>query len=150
LPSDDDGFELSSRPVEGHAWQAGTTPWLRAMQSASLGEPAIGYAICPFCGASTLKLSVSDLYVDPGRLTVYCDNMNCDARETEVIVMRDGGNSGRRADVRAIRAIDAGKAEQDPEPRQPALRFVSITGPPEPEMDRVERRNASLPQALKF
>jgi hypothetical protein len=107
------------------AWEAGSLPWLRALQSATFEEPGVGYATCLFCGAESLKLSVSDLADDAGRLTVYCDNMDCEAREIEVLVTRDGGKASRRADVRALRAVDAGTATRE-EPAEPGPKLVVV------------------------
>lgn len=108
------GVPISAHPVDGFEWSSDRTPWLRAFQSATLGEPGVGYAPCPFCGATTLKLSVRDVESDAGRLTTHCDNTNCEAREIEVLVCLDNGQSLGRADVRALRAIDAGKAKAIP------------------------------------
>lgn len=62
---------------------------------------------CIFCGADTAKLSNDDKSNDTGRVQLYCDNQRCEAREVEVIVMRDGKQGALRADVRALEAVDA-------------------------------------------
>jgi hypothetical protein len=142
---------ISSHPVEGHAWEPGTTPWLRGLQDATPLEPAVGYTDCLFCGASTMKLSVSDVYADAGRLTVYCDNTNCSAREVEIVVVRDGAQAARRADVRALRVLDRGGAEHDPTPPAGRLRFVDLAAKREvDEGDRLDRRIASAPMRMQF
>lgn len=138
---DSDSMPISSRPVEGFEWSAGGTPWLRALQSATFGEPGVGYAVCLFCGAPALKLSMSDVDVDHGRLTVYCDNSNCDAREIEVLVTRDGGNALRRCDVRALTAIDAGSPNVLP--RIPGRLVPVDAGAPSPDVGRIASRRMS-------
>lgn len=99
------------------AWSSGQKPWIRA---ALPGEAlnAQGYAQCYFCGAQTAKLSAGDLSGDTGRVEVYCNNSNCDAREVAVIVVRDGHGAGDRADVRVLRALDEDNHTTDPRPME--------------------------------
>jgi hypothetical protein len=86
-------------------WNAGEVPWVRkTLEGSAFGSS--GYAQCYFCGEQSVKLSVGDLGSDNGRVEVYCDNTNCDAREATVIVTRDGHHSDRRADVRILNAVD--------------------------------------------
>ncbi|MCS5487389.1 hypothetical protein NY588_09645 [Curtobacterium flaccumfaciens pv. beticola] len=86
-------------------WNAGETPWVRAtLEGSPFGSS--GYAQCYFCGDMSAKLSSTDLRSDSGRVEVYCDNGNCDAREVIVVVARDGNHSDRRADVRILDALD--------------------------------------------
>lgn len=86
-------------------WNAGDVPWVReTLEGSAFGSS--GYAQCYFCGELSVKLSVGDLSSDSGRVEVYCDNGNCDAREVTVIVTRDGHRSDRRADVRILEAVD--------------------------------------------
>lgn len=59
---------------------------------------------CYFCGDRKLKRSYSDNDRDPGRLDLYCDSPNCDAREIAVIVRR-GAGAHMRDDVRAINEV---------------------------------------------
>lgn len=88
-----------------HEWNAGENPWVRrALDGSPFGSA--GYAQCYFCGGMAAKLSVGDLSGDSGRVEVYCDNGDCDARETVVLVARDGHHSDRRADVRILDALD--------------------------------------------
>lgn len=90
----------------GRSWDAGSVPWVqRALDGSAWGSS--GYAQCYFCGDMSVKLSVGDLSADHGRVEVYCDNGDCDAREMTTIVTRDGHHSDRRADVRMLDAIDA-------------------------------------------
>jgi hypothetical protein len=90
------------------SWEAGETPWLRERRHG----PAItasGYAQCYFCGEHTVKVSVGDLSADTGRVEIYCDNQDCDAREMTVLVTRDGHHAGERADARILHSIDTDK-----------------------------------------
>jgi hypothetical protein len=66
---------------------------------------------CYFCGGQTVTRSVSDIADDTGRIDLYCDNPDCDAREIAVIVCRDGHGAWGRADVRALAAIDEGRLD---------------------------------------
>lgn len=89
-------------------WEAGTVPWLRRQQkNATFGHEPDGVQ-CMFCGAKTLKRSMGDRDEDPGRMELYCDNTDCDAREMVLLVTRDGAGAGDRADARALRLIDRG------------------------------------------
>ncbi|MGW5003221.1 hypothetical protein ACWEP8_36835 [Streptomyces hydrogenans] len=89
-------------------WEAGSVPWLRRQQKdTTFGHEPAG-VLCMFCGASTAKRSVGDREEDPGRLELYCDNTDCDAREMVLLVTRDGDGAGDRADARALRLIDRG------------------------------------------
>src|SRR4051794_4035625 len=110
------------------SWEAGYDPWLRRWQTADFGAPSGGYVTCLFCGAETLKRSVSDLADDTGRLTVYCDNMDGEASEIEVLVPRDSAGARKRADVRALIAVDLGTAttvEREPRPKLVAAKWKS-------------------------
>lgn len=76
----------------------------------SASEPAAPWiqqvdarAGCYFCGRDSVILSFGDLGEDRGRVQIYCDNGDCDAREVEVIVSDDGGTATRnRSDVRIL------------------------------------------------
>jgi hypothetical protein len=58
---------------------------------------------CYMCGNRTAILSFNDLPTDHGRVTVYCEHVLCDARETEVIIVRDGTTTTPgRTDVRIL------------------------------------------------
>lgn len=89
-------------------WRRGTIPWVRKQpQLAHSADTRNGSgACCYFCGSQTVKLSMGDYAGDTGRVEVYCDNPQCEAREVTLIVIRDGSGAGRRADVRALEAID--------------------------------------------
>lgn len=79
-------------------WNAGTPPWVRRQSGRTLH--------CPFCGDQSLKRSTGDV-PDAGRIELHCDNMSCDARTMVVLLLQDGGfQAHRRADVRALQAID--------------------------------------------
>jgi hypothetical protein len=72
-------------------------PWVRRLSERR------NFAGCYFCGEHTLIPSSGDLPLDRRRVQVYCDNDQCDARETEVIVMRDGTETtAARTDVRIL------------------------------------------------
>jgi hypothetical protein len=70
-----------------------------------------------FCGGNTVKLSNFDLAADYGRVELYCDSPDCDAGAV-VILVRQGGWARKRADVRALEAVDkyAPEDESTPEP----------------------------------
>lgn len=92
--------------VSGQTWDAATNPWVRR-------QPTNTATRCPFCGADTAILSAHDDPDDPGRVELYCDNGNCDAREITILVMRDGTfDTGERTDVRALRAVDHGPEDE--------------------------------------
>lgn len=58
---------------------------------------------CYFCGRDSVILSYTDLHDDHGRVEIYCDNGDCDAREIEVIIIEDGTSTTRnRTDVRIL------------------------------------------------
>jgi hypothetical protein len=60
-------------------------------------------ATCYFCGEDTVVASFTDMLSDPGRVAVYCDNSECDAREVEVVIIDDGSEATRnRTDVRIL------------------------------------------------
>ncbi|MEV4462771.1 hypothetical protein AB0J51_04025 [Micromonospora echinofusca] len=59
---------------------------------------------CYFCGDRQMKRSYSDSARDPGRLELYCDSPNCDAREV-VVLIRRGAGAHLREDVRAINDV---------------------------------------------
>lgn len=74
------------------------TPWVR--RSVDRARPTA----CYFCGDSSAILSSGDLKIDSGRVQMYCDNGQCDAREVEFVVVDDGTEATRhRADVRILR-----------------------------------------------
>jgi hypothetical protein len=69
-------------------------PWIQRTDTA---------AVCFFCGQDSVNLSYGDLREDHGRVEIYCDNGDCDAREVEVIVVDDGTAATRtRSDVRIL------------------------------------------------
>jgi hypothetical protein len=80
-------------------WESGAAPWIRQ-------QPRGTKVLCYFCGQATAIVSMGDRNQDTGRVQVYCDNHACAARETEVLVIRDGARARLRADVRALKAID--------------------------------------------
>jgi hypothetical protein len=69
---------------------------------------------CYFCGSNVAKLSSGDRPDDPGRLELYCENQECDAREVAILVLRDGTGAPERADVRALREVDRPNKTPDP------------------------------------
>ena len=83
-------------PADGASWEPGQSPWVRIR-----GDDEPFY--CYLCGEREAFLSSTDWPSDHGRVTVYCDGRDCDARETEVIVMRDGTTTTpARADVQVM------------------------------------------------
>ncbi len=89
-------------------WSAGDEPWIRRQSRLGAGSATDngGGAQCYFCGENTLKRSFGDLSADAGRVGVYCDNSDCDAREITVVVDRDGAGAGSRADVRTLQYLE--------------------------------------------
>lgn len=88
-------------PVPGARgdWIPGKVPWVR-----TTSEPVT----CAFCGKDTALLSRADAAADRGRVQLYCDNPQCDVREVELIVMRDGTNTTLdRPDVARLNEIDS-------------------------------------------
>jgi hypothetical protein len=91
-------------------------PWFRR----SLDKDNV--AACYFCGDTTLIRSSGDLLVDPRRIQVYCDNDQCDARATEVVVVDDGTKAtAARTDVRLL-------AKYGPVLDRPASSFIEEVG----------------------
>lgn len=95
-------YPAALRAVEQTApaadWTHGSTPWIR-----TIGRSPI---TCYFCGRTKAIRSSGDDKKDQGRIQWYCDNGNCDAREVEVIVLRDGHPATlNRADVTVLSAI---------------------------------------------
>jgi hypothetical protein len=114
-------------------WEAGAEPWARHRPDRAL--------LCPFCGDQSLKRSMGDI-PDAGRLELYCYNSGCDARTMVVLLLRDGGfEAHRRADVRALQAIDDG-----PSPPQGPRPFADIDLDPAPLIARRQGRTA-LPES---
>lgn len=97
---------------QSQSWDAGQAPWIRRELIDVQGTTR-----CLFCGGNTAKLSNFDDVADYGRVELYCDSPDCDAA-TVVILVRQGGLASRRADVRALAAVDkyAPEAESTPEP----------------------------------
>lgn len=89
-------------------WTAGEQPWVRRTAPAGFTASVHngGGVTCYFCGKDTAKVAAGDVGADSGRVRLYCDNGNCDAREVTILVERDGAGASRRADVRALRAVD--------------------------------------------
>lgn len=76
-------------------WKPGQVPGVRTDSDTS--------PMCFFCGKHELIISATDLRSDNGRVAMYCDNSDCDAREFEVIIMRDGtATTPQRTDVRIM------------------------------------------------
>lgn len=76
-------------------WSVGDRPWIRG---------AFDPCSCLFCGQDTAILSFGDMAEDIGRVQIYCDGEDCDAREVEIIVTEDGtGATRNRTDVRILR-----------------------------------------------
>jgi len=83
------GRSTGAAPVAKQA-----VPWIERADTA---------AGCYFCGQESVKLSYGDLREDHGRVEIYCENGDCDAREVEVIIVDDGTEATRsRSDVRIL------------------------------------------------
>ena len=95
------------------AWRTGTTPWVRREQPNASYGPEPNPVLCYFCGSQTMKRSSSDVDADHGRIEMYCDSQMCQAREVIIIIRRDGAGAHRRADVRALRALDGDRLDID-------------------------------------
>jgi len=66
-----------------------------------------------FCGEVTAVASHHDREVDYGRIELYCDNPECEAREFVVLMVR-GEGAHMRADVRALAAVDQYAPQAEP------------------------------------
>lgn len=78
-----------------NSWRRGQIPWMRAGARRQAG--------CYFCGRATAIVSLVDEAADTGRISMYCDNSDCAARDFEVIVVDDGTAATRgRTDVRIM------------------------------------------------
>ncbi|MFD8899902.1 hypothetical protein [Streptomyces ardesiacus] len=120
-------------------WEAGATPWLRRHQPKAEYSSEPSPVQCMFCGGQAVKRSATDYEEDSGRIELYCDNGNCDAREMILLVKRDGAKSGLRADVRALRLVDEGKLDVHAS-YPPEMRFYSWTDMTKVTKGMVERR----------
>lgn len=82
------------------AWTAGDVPAIRRRVEAT----------CYFCGEAEIVPSMTDMAEDRGRVTVYCNNSDCDAREVEIIIVSDGtAATGDRTDVRILSHFPSGR-----------------------------------------
>lgn len=110
---------------EPGSWIVGAMPWVRITEAP---------VTCVFCGKQTWKRSRADVVDDRGRVQLYCDNPQCDAREIELIVMRDGTpRTLVRPDVAKLKETDRG-SELRPSASltgTPGLRVRRIPGPDE-------------------
>ena len=85
---------------------------------------------------------------------MYCDNVDCDSRETVLIVMRGYDANGRdacqRGDVQALDALDSGRLEL---PKEVSLDQIEVKSLAEWEVeweahgrtDRLARRRGTGP-----
>lgn len=115
-------------------WWVGEVPWFRRVWAAMKGSEAPRRPTCLFCGAASLILSSGDNEFDAGRIEVYCDSRDCEAREQIIIVRRDGAGAQMRADVRALRLVDTAG---DPETEVKAYGFRDL-------LESLEHRDAEL------
>jgi hypothetical protein len=100
------GGGLFTDNIDPAEWAAGDIPWFRRVWQSMRNDPAQRRPTCLFCGARSLIVSYGDNPYDAGRIEVYCDSHDCEAREQIVLVRRDSENAARRADVRALRSVD--------------------------------------------
>jgi uncharacterized Zn finger protein len=97
-------------------WGPDQQPWIRQQVIENPSKRDTTIAQCYFCGEMTAKVSWGDMTADNGRVEVYCNNHNCEAREVVVLVERDSFAAGDRADVRALKAVDdASHSAMEPE-----------------------------------
>ena len=83
-------------PAPARSWSHGQSPWIRSL-------PAETPTRCYLCGKTTSIVSFGDLRVDQGRVQMYCDHTDCDARETEIVIVDDGVTAtAQRSDVRIL------------------------------------------------
>jgi hypothetical protein len=125
-------------------WEAGAAPWLRRRQQDTTYGHEPNSVQCMFCGAQTVKRSGGDRDDDPGRLELYCDNADCDAREMVLLVKRDNAEAGSRADVRALLLIDRGHLDVHAA-YPPAPELLSMVTLTEGYDERTERRTRKPP-----
>ncbi len=122
-------------------WESGTSPWFRsqAKMASRVDRPI---ARCYFCGEESAILSFGDLAQDHGRIEIYCDNGQCDAREMTIIVERGEGASDR-ADVRLLRGLDEESTSEAP----PELRSRSLAewASERSDADVAARRTSTYP-----
>lgn len=86
-----------SGPARAADWAHGRRPWIRTIDQTPI--------ICYLCGKTTMIRSFGDRG-DAGRVQLYCDNPGCDAREIELIVLRDGAAATlQRADVQVLNDV---------------------------------------------
>lgn len=97
--------DTTPRPSPG--WTPEDQPWIRRSNRSSRRR-----YLCYFCGQQSAIISSGDLDNDAGRLEIYCDSPDCEAREIAVIVMRDGCHASLRADVRVLQWIDEEPAKR--------------------------------------
>lgn len=77
-------------------WSHGQDLWIRGLADDTPTR-------CYMCGKTTSIVSYGDLWVDQGRVQMYCTHKDCDARETEVVVVDDGtAETAQRSDVRIL------------------------------------------------
>ncbi len=112
---------------DANGWSMGSEP-VKVLEQTGFGQdeqPAVRRARragqylpypCYFCGEDQVKLSYADRPADAQRIELYCDNVNCEAREV-VVLMRRGLGAHERADVRALQALDCSdrQAAESPE-----------------------------------
>ncbi|RDH75277.1 hypothetical protein DVS77_26620 [Mycolicibacterium moriokaense] len=89
-------LDRSAPPPPGHAWAHGQQLWVRTLAEETPTR-------CYLCGRTSSIVSFGDLAVDHGRVQMYCQHHQCDAREVEVIVVDDDNEATRRrSDVRIL------------------------------------------------
>jgi hypothetical protein len=130
-------------------WDAGTQPWVRQVAPSGYSASAAhGQGVrCYFCGHDTAKISGADVQNDTGRVEVYCDNTDCDARTVTILVEKDGGGAGQRADVRALHVIDSSGPVGSPKVYPGGL-VTQAPPPPTPASTTVARRTNRDPFQL--
>lgn len=83
-------------PAPARMWSHGQQPWIRTLDPETATR-------CYLCGNTTSIVSFGDLAVDQGRVQMYCEHWQCDARETEIVIVDDGTTAtAQRSDVRIL------------------------------------------------
>jgi hypothetical protein len=80
-----------------------------------------------------VKVSEGDIPEDTGRVQLYCDNGECAVREMTVVVERNGVRAGKRADVRALNAVDGVYATGEEHEGPMGLRLLRLRPDAGPE-----------------
>jgi hypothetical protein len=110
-------------------WESGADPWVRRALTIDGWQSRPGKSVlCYSCGKDSAKIASEDVSSDRGRVEVYCENTDCDARTVTILVQKDGAGARRRADVRALARVDAEPHPEAGEAHRPSLSAVGDDG----------------------